>query len=90
MGECGAISFRWQHWSRIKSYIIFDQEKSFQIDQNNLAYHPGPVSPPGGDGSSLVPRTAYAQGGPLNLMFVTAESPEQFEYFMKKHLNLQK
>ena len=28
-----------------------DHAKSFPIDQNNLAYHPGPVSPPGGDGS---------------------------------------
>ena len=28
-------------------------KKSFPIDQNNLPYHPGPVSPPGGDGSPL-------------------------------------
>ena len=32
----------WQHWSRIKCFLI---------DQNNLAYHPEQVSPPGGDGS---------------------------------------
>ena len=24
------------------------------IDQNNLVYYPGPVSPPGGDGSPLL------------------------------------
>ena len=24
------------------------------MDQNNLAYHPGPVLPPGGDGSPLL------------------------------------
>ena len=29
------------------------KQKIVQIDQNNLAYHPGPVSPPGGDGSPL-------------------------------------
>ena len=30
------------------------KQKSFPIDQNNLAYHPGQVSPPGGvDGSAL-------------------------------------
>ena len=28
-------------------------KKSYPIDQNNLAYHPGPVSLPGGDGSPL-------------------------------------
>ena len=27
------------------------QQKSFPIDQNNIAYHPVPVSPPCGDGS---------------------------------------
>ena len=55
--QWGAISSRWQYWSRIKSKTIFDQEKSFPIGQNNLTYHPGPVVPPGGDGSPLVDRT---------------------------------
>ena len=27
--------------------------KKFQIEQNNPAYHSGPVSPPSGDGSPL-------------------------------------
>ena len=31
----------------------FYHEKSLPIAQNNLAYHPGLVSPPGGDGSPL-------------------------------------
>ena len=37
----------------MKSYTICDQTKKFPIDRNNLAYHPGPVLPPGGDGSPL-------------------------------------
>ena len=35
----------------LKAGPFLTKKKSFPIDKNNLAYHPGPVSPPGGDGS---------------------------------------
>ena len=37
-----------------KARHFYTKKKSFPIDQNNLAYHPGPVSRSGVDGSPLV------------------------------------
>ena len=44
-----AISSRWQYCSR----TVLVQAKFFLGIQNNLAYQPGPVLLPGGDGSPL-------------------------------------
>ena len=38
-----------------KAWPFLTKQKSFPIYQNNLDYHPGPVSPPNGDGSPLAP-----------------------------------
>ena len=35
------------------SWIVFDTEEKFGLDQNGQAFHPGPVLPPGADGSPL-------------------------------------
>ena len=34
-----------------KSYLILFRKNLLVKNKNNLAFHPGPVSPPGGDGS---------------------------------------
>ena len=34
-----------------KARAFLTKQESFPTDQNNLSYHPGPVLPPGGDGS---------------------------------------
>ena len=39
--------------SGLKARPFLTKQESFPIDQNNLAYHSGPVLPPGGDGSPL-------------------------------------
>ena len=39
---------------RKKARPILIKQKNFLIDQSILAYHPGPVSPPSGDGSQLL------------------------------------
>ena len=60
------------YWSSVK-IISFCFEIFFAKNQNTLAFHPGPVQPPGGEGSSLLgldsklpffqpPRTAFVQG----------------------------
>ena len=36
-----------------KSYLILFRKNLLVKNKNNLAFHPGPVSPPGGDGSPL-------------------------------------
>ena len=51
-----------------KSSTIFTKQKSFPIDQNNLAYNPGPVSPPGGDGSPLASGFLYKAVPHLHVM----------------------
>ena len=58
----GAISPRWQYWSRIKSLTGFVRAKFFSCYTKlfNLAYHQGPVSPPGGDGSPFITATKIA------------------------------
>ena len=48
-------STRWLYWSRIKD-ISFCFEKNLPIkSKNSLAFHLGPVQPPSGEGSPLVP-----------------------------------
>ena len=48
VNQWGAISCRWQYWDKHLDHIY---SKKFPSHQNNLAYHPGPVTPPSGDGS---------------------------------------
>ena len=36
-----------------KRYLILFQKNSSVKDKNNLAFHPGPVQPPSGEGSSI-------------------------------------
>ena len=47
-------SARWLHWSRIKAISFLYLKNLLVKNKNNLAFHPGPVSLPGGDGSPLV------------------------------------
>ena len=51
--QWGAMSPRWQYWSRIKSLTSLSEPNFFSGNQNNLAFHPGPVLPSGDDGSPL-------------------------------------
>ena len=36
-----------------ESYLVLLRKKNFRKNKNNLAYHPGPVQPPSGEGSPL-------------------------------------
>ena len=41
------------YWSRIKVISSRIEKINFFKNQNNLAFHPGPVQPPSGEGSPL-------------------------------------
>ena len=52
--QWGAISTRWQYWSRIKSWTVFVQDKFFLSISKQSRLSSGPVSPPGGDDTPLI------------------------------------
>ena len=52
--------------------------KIFPSNQNNLAYHPGPVSPPGGDGSLLFNKACDTCRRFYKLLIFIEFAPRQF------------
>ena len=52
-------SARCLYWSRIKVISFRIEKINFFKNQNNLAFHPGPVQPPSGEGSPYDRTSAY-------------------------------